>query len=282
MNLHLAKHMTITFLLALALQQTRAQCSQINIINGENNPVILQYDGSGHLISIAGTDEEDGAFKMKFSVQKGLSLPAGGQKGVKWADNGDGNFIITTSEGEGDDEVRSQFKVSKEGKLLSWDQSQDDGFKTTTYTYDGNGDLLKMTWDGTMNDTKVTDKGELTATFNKAKPGVIMKGAPMIFLAESAWQMLPMTNSHQITSFTYVQTIHMPATQKLTGYQDAHHQVPIYKDVPAKDIKNVITRNFSYTYDAKGRVSSITVTGKGLGASTKTIRITYTECIKTD
>lgn len=268
--------------LVLSWHHTHAQCSQINIINGNDNPIILQYDGSGHLITIAGTDEEEGAYTIKLSVQKGLSLPSGGHKKMTTADNGDGNFLITGSEGEGDEEVRNQFKVNKEGKLLTWDQSQDNGFKTTTYTYDGNGDLLKMTWNGVMNDTKVTDKGELTATFNKAKPDAIMKGAPMIFIVESAWQMIPMTNSHQITSFTYVQTIHMPATKKLAGYQDAHHQVPIYKDVPEKDIKNVITRNFSYTYDAKGRVSSIIITGKGLIGGSKTVKITYTDCIKTE
>lgn len=272
----------ITGCLLFFNQQDYAQCSQINIIAPGENPIMLQYDGNGRLVTIAGTDEEEGATTMKFSVQRGLSLPTLGQKGVTWSDNGDGGFLITTGSGEDDeDEIRSHFKISKEGKLLAWDLAHEGGLKTTVYTYNANGDLATMTWEGTMLDTKVTDKGQLTATFNTAKPDVILKGAPMIFMVEAAWQIFPMTNSHQITSLTYTQTIHTPETKKEVGYDKEKHE-PIYKTIPAKDIKNVVTRIFSYTYDASGRVTSITVTGKGLGFITKTFRVTYGNCIKVD
>lgn len=256
-----------------------SQCSQINIIGGEN-PVFLQYDGNGRLTSISGTDEEEGGKTIRFTNVNGISLPEKGQKGVKWIPNGDGNILITMSENNPDDDdyVSSDFKINKEGKLVSWVVTQEDGLKTTSYTYNPNGDLVKMSWEGMMQDTKVTDKGELTATFNTAKPDVIMKGGPMLFLAETLWQMFPMTNSHQITSFTYTQTIHMPETKQDIGQDKEGNS--IYKTIPAKDIKNVITRNFTYTYDGSGRPASVTVSGKGI--MSKTFRITYTGCIKID
>lgn len=249
-----------------------SQCSQINI-NGLENPVFLQYDKNGRLISLSGTDEDEGARTINFEVVNGISVPVKGQKGIAWADNGDGSLIITMGEGEDEDEARNQFKINKDGKLTVWDLVRDGQFKTTSYTYDKNGDLAKMVWEGTFFSTRVTDKGELTATFNTTRPSVIMKGGPLLFLVEAGWQMLPMTNSHQITSFTYNQTIHMPETKKEIGYDKQNNS--IYKTIPAKDIKNTITRNFSYTYDNAGRPASVTVSGKGVN---KTFKFTYTDC----
>ena len=254
-----------------------AQCTQVNIIGGEN-PLLIQYDGNGRLTSISGTDEEEGAKTIRFEVNKGLVLPQKGQKSIGWADNGDGTIIITMGDGDDDESMHNQIKINKDGKIIYWVLAQEGGLKTTNYTYDKNGDLLKMTWGGGMDDTKVTDKGELVATFNTAKPDIIMKGAPMVFLAEMPWQMFPMTNSHQITRFTYNQTIHIPESKEVTGYDKQGNE--IYKMIPAKDIKNVITRNFSYGYDGSGRPSSITVTGSGIKSTN--FKITYTSCIKID
>lgn len=257
-----------------------SQCSQINIIGGEN-PVILQFDGNGRLTSISGTDEEEGGKTIRFTNVNGISLPVTGQNGIRWIPNGDGNYIITMSEKNQEDEddetyVSSDFKINGQGKLVSWVVTLEGGLKTTKYTYNASGDLVKMSWEGMMTDTKVTDKGELTATFNTAKPDIIMKGGPLVCLATVAWLVFPMTNSHQITSYTYNQTIHVPETEQEIGQDNKGN--PINKTIPAKDIKNVITRNFTYTYDAKGNPASVTVSGKGIKSTT--FRITYTGCIK--
>lgn len=271
------KYPLLAAALILIVSTGYSQCSQINIIGGEN-PVFLQFDGNGRLTSLSGTDEEEGGKTIRFVNSNGISLPEKGQKGVKWIPNGDGNILITMSENNPDDDdyVSSDFKINKEGKLVSWVVTQEGGLKTTSYTYNANGDLVKMSWEGIMTDTKVTDKGELTATFNTARPDVLMKGGPLVCLATVAWLTFPMTNSHQITSYTYTQTIHVPETEKEIG-QDKEGN-PIYQKIPAKNIKNVVTRNFTYAYDAQGRPSSVTVSGKGMERST--FRITYTGCIK--
>ncbi|MBS1920866.1 MAG: hypothetical protein JST17_11485 [Bacteroidetes bacterium] len=252
---------------------TTAQCTKITV-SGEGDVVTLQFDKNEKLIAITGLDEDEGSKSIKFITgPSGLPLPVK-QKGVKWDDNGDGSFIITMNEGDEDADRNSMFKISKEGKIINWDLAGEESFKTTKYVYDKNGDLALMKWEGTMYDTKVTDKGELTATFNTAKPDVIMKGGPMLFLVTTRWLMLPMTNSHLITGFSYKQTIHVPE-RKIELDEKGPDKQPLFKIEPEKNLINNITRSFSYTWDEYGRIESVTVTGKG---TNKKFKFTYSDC----
>lgn len=266
--------MAIVAALIYSLQST-AQCRKISIVDGDE-VITLQYDKNERLVAITGLDDEEGPKEMKLNtISNGITFPVA-QKGIKWDDNGDGNYIITLgiSGDDDEDERRSMFKINKDGKILSWDIAGEDNFKTTKYIYNNNGDLALMKWEGTFYDTKVTDKGELTATFNTARPDVIMKGGPMLFLVTTRWLKLPMTNSHLITGYSYKQTIHVPERKIELDQKSADGQ-PMFKIEPEKNITNVITKSFSYTWDDKGRVSSVTISGKG---NTKKIQITYSDC----
>lgn len=253
----------------------KAQCSKISV-SGEGDVIILQYDNTGKLIAITGLEEDEGPQTIKFTTgSSGLPLPVQ-QKGIKWGDNGDGNYIISMGSGDDDDdESRSTFKVSKEGKIITWDLVGEGNFKTTKYIYDNNGDLAVMKWEGTVYDTKVTDKGELTATFNTARPDAIMKGGPMLFLASVRWLKLPMTNNHLITGYSYKQTIHVPE-RKIELDEKGPDKQPLFKIEPEKDITHNITRSFSYTWDEFGRVESVTVSGSG--GSNKKFKFVYADC----
>ncbi|MFN8291441.1 MAG: hypothetical protein U0U70_14385 [Chitinophagaceae bacterium] len=241
-------------------------CNSITIQTPYQQTILLEYDNNDKLVALSGGDE-DGPQHLLLTVVNGLSLPQAGQKEARYTPNGDGNYIITMAEDPGDEEVTNTYKISKEGKIINWEMAGGDQIKVTTYTYNSNGDLTRMVWDGNHTDTKVTDHGELTATYNTSKPDAVMKGSPMKAFAE-AWTIFPMTNNHQLTGFTYTQTIHTPADKreiKRDYSVDKINGTPVYKEIPAKDIRTTVSRNFSYSYDSKGRVSSITVTGSGAG-----------------
>ncbi len=255
-------------------QCAKAQCSKISV-SGEGDAITLQYDKNEKLVSITGLEEDEGPQMIKFTTgSSGLPLPVQ-QKGIKWDDNGDGNYIVIMGGGEEEGESRSIFKINKEAKIITWDMEGDESIKTTTYTYDNNGDLSLMKWEGTMLDTKVTDKGELTATFNTARPDAIMKGGPMLFLASVRWLKLPMTNSHLITGYSYKQTIHVPE-RKIELDEKGPDKQPLFKIEPEKNITHNITRSFSYTWDEFGRVESVTVSGSG--GSNKKFKFVYADC----
>jgi hypothetical protein len=252
----------------------KIQCNKITITGPDKYNVVLEYDKNDRLISYTGTDEDEGPQRFEFTTNAdGLTLPVAGNNGVKGVQTVGGNVILVMGDAGGDDDEgkSNEFKISKEGKILSWIITEKGGLKTTSYTYNKDGDLSKMIWDGNFTDTKVSDHGELTATFNAAKPSVIMKGGPMLFMVGAAWQMFPMTNSHLITGLTYTQTIHMPARTIETDKKDSDGKY-IVKTIPEKNAKNTISRSFTYTWDSLGRPASISVSG---GGPARTYKISY-------
>lgn len=254
--------------------ETDYSCHTISITGPDDYNVVLYYDQDERLTQIAGIDADEGPKNIKLIMDKKRPFPVpAGQKGFQWNSSAADNYMLTTT-GTDENDQTIQFRFNKEGKIVSMQHSHNDGStKNVKYYYDDNGDLASMDWEGTMS-SGVTDKGVLKGVFDAGKPDVIMKGGPMLFLVESAWQMFPMTNSHRIISFSYTQTIHSPERKIELDNKDADGN-PVFKTIPEKNITQTITRNFSYTYDNIGRPASVTVKGQG---RSRTYKIVYNNC----
>ena len=254
-------------LTCFVLQKTTAQCSLITIA-GKYQTTHINYDKDGRLFMLHGEDKDEdnedaGPHTYYFTTTAaGLTIPAPKQKEFRGAENGDGkgNYMLYM----GDEDHKSTFKIDAGGKLVYWDylltEDNESSLKQTNYTYDTHGNLLKMSWKGKLH--KATDEGELTATFNLSKPDVPMRGGAMRFLIEMPWLLFPMTNSNQITGWSYTQTIVIPEQKIVTG-TDKTTGADIIKTIPEKKMTHTISRSFSYTYNAGGEVTAIIVTHSG-------------------
>ncbi|MEP7374157.1 MAG: hypothetical protein ABI675_12255 [Chitinophagaceae bacterium] len=262
-------------LFSLLAEKNFAQCRKI-IMTTFDNIIEVLYDKDGRLSMIQGDDdsEDEGPHAYHFiTTAKGLTIPVN-QEGLNVTDNGDGKYILVM----GEEGHKSNFRINQNGQIEYWDywMTEDDesSLKQTNYTYDAHGNLLKMVWDGKL--SHATDHGELTATFNLRRPGILLKGGTMRFLAEMPVITFPMTNTNQITSWNYVQTITVAASTKVIGRDKQGND--IIKQIPEKKININKTKNFAYTYNSNGELTGIAVTGTGSKPATYKIKYSTDKC----
>jgi len=267
--------------------QLKSQCNLVTIKGDElaNDDVSIKIlsNKGGQPYLIYGEDD-DGPHKIYCQVTStGLVLPmtTGNQINIMNNVDGHGSYSIRIGAQE-EDRFMNNYKINPTGQITRWElldaddeeledmESNNTSIKNSFYEYDLRGNVNRIKWEGEFQDTHVSDKGELTATYDITKPDVFFKLGTIRFLVEMNWITFPMTNNNLLTSYTYTQTIHLPESKTVIGQEKDGSD--IIKIIPEKNITNNITKKFAYRYDGTGRVIGITVTGDGEPTSFK---ITY-------
>lgn len=265
------KKLMLLLMAFMGYLSVRSQCNLIHIQGDDlsNNDVAIDihFDKSGKPFSISGVDEDGPHVLYCQTTAKGLVLPIFTGKDVALIENVDnrGSYMIGMGS-QNEDGFMSQFNVNAAGQLVNWDfASSNDGEETsvvrknTYYQYDDKNNVVRLWWKGKAMDTGVTDSGEMTITYDLAKPDVLPELGTIRFLVEMNWLNFPMTNKNLVTGYHYSQLIHVPESTIVIGRDKDGKEIT--KTVPEKNIHNNVSKKFEYSYNSQGKVTGIRISG---------------------